>query len=47
LWLTRLFKGDKGARDGKYLLLWEFDGPEKRDFSPQRRQERKDFLGDT
>jgi hypothetical protein len=23
------------------------DSPEKRDFSPQRRQERKDFLGDT
>ena len=27
---TRLFKGDKGARDGKYLLLWEFGGPEER-----------------
>ena len=28
---ARLFKGDKGARNGKYLLLFEFDKAEQRD----------------
>jgi hypothetical protein len=28
---TSLLKGDKGKRDGKYLMMFEFDNPDSRD----------------
>ncbi len=30
-WEVRLLKGDRGARDGKYLLLFEISSPAERD----------------
>jgi hypothetical protein len=30
-WKTRLLKGDRGERTGKYAILFEIDSPEARD----------------
>jgi hypothetical protein len=43
-WKTRLLKGDRGARTGKYLVLFEIESLEARDrYFPRPREASEEF----
>ena len=43
-WKTHLLKGDRGARAGKYLVLFEIESPEARDrYFPGPREESEEL----
>ena len=45
-WKTRLLKGDRGERAGKYLVLLEIESLEARDrYFPDRARSRRSSLG--